>query len=66
MKKETKEKLVDDIVKDVQADMCNCEDFALGCVRQVVSRWGKKRLCRWFGGEYENDPDKLIRELEEE
>lgn len=65
MKKETREKLVNDIVNSVQGDMCNYEEFILDCVRQVVSKWDKESLCGWFGGEYQDDPDKLIREIEE-
>ncbi|MBA7601151.1 hypothetical protein ES703_08218 [subsurface metagenome] len=66
MKEQTREKLVNDIVNDVKGNMHDYEEFALNCVRQAVSKWDKKELCGWFGSEYENDPDKLIREIEED
>jgi len=64
MDKKIREKLVDDIVNSVQGDMCNYEEFALDCVREVVSKWNKEDLCGWFGSEYQDHPDSLIREIE--
>lgn len=64
MDKKIREKLVNDIVNDVQENMYNYKDFVLDCVREVVSKWKKEDLCGWFGSEYQDDPDSLIREME--
>ncbi len=59
--KKYKEALVEDVVSEVQNDMCSysalpCprEEFALDCVRQVVSRWDDSELARWFGREFKD------------